>query len=256
MILEAGLGDFGLSWSEVQPALARSTRVCSYDRGGLGWSDASPFRRDPTHETNELHTLLTVAGIQPPYLLVGHSYGGDLARLYVSRFPQGIVGLVLVEASNQDQWSQLPEGRADWAIYLNTCRTELRKARFGLLRLRHDPISYYEPAVRPIAESFSYGPKAVKATCGEALAILGRGPAEIQPARWFGPLPLTVISAGKNFWEKPESWAVWQVMQAGDSAMSTSSSRVIAANAQHEVQHDQPAIVIAQVERMLTTVRH
>jgi pimeloyl-ACP methyl ester carboxylesterase len=256
VILEAGLGDFGISWSDVQPALAQSTRVCSYDRAGLGWSEASPFRRDPTHETNELHTLLSVAGIQPPYLLVGHSYGGDLARLYVSRFPQGIVGLVLVEASNEDQWSTLPEGRADWATYLRTCHREVLKARFGLLRLRHDPIDYYSPAMKPIAESFSYGPREVRATCGEALALLGRGPKEVQAARSFGALPLIVISAGKNFWQKPESWAAWQAMQTSDSAMSTSSARLIAANSHHEVEHDQPEIIVTQVERMLGVVKH
>jgi pimeloyl-ACP methyl ester carboxylesterase len=68
IILEAGLGDPGLSWSEVQPALARSTRVCSYDRAGFGWSDAGPLPRDPTRETAELHALLEKAGIDAPYV--------------------------------------------------------------------------------------------------------------------------------------------------------------------------------------------
>lgn len=249
VILEAGLGDVGtISWSAVQPAVAKSTRVCSYDRGGLGWSDASPFRRDPTHETNELHTLLTVAGIQPPYVVVGHSYGGDLARLLVSRFPTGVVGLVLVEAANEDQWDKIPEAHADWGTYLKTCRAERIKARFGLVRLGHD-------SVPSVAESFSYGPKQIVATCGEAWAILSRGPKEVKPARSFGALPLIVVSAGKNFWEKAETWAVWQAMQASDSTMSSCSARVIAANAQHEVEHDQPDVVIAQVERMVSAVR-
>lgn len=256
IILEAGLGDIGLSWSEVQPALAQSTRVCAYDRAGLGWSDAGPSLRDPTRETTELHALLSGAGIQPPYVIVGHSWGGDLARLYVSRFPQGVVGLVLVEASNVDQWSKLPAGRSAWAEYLRSCRMDGIKAWFGLVRLRHDSIPYYAPAVRPVAESFSYGPRQVRATCGEASALLGPGPAEVEPARWFGALPLIVISAGKNFWNTPEAWEAWQAMQAGDSAMSSSSARLIASHAEHEVEHDQPDMIVTQVERMLATARH
>jgi pimeloyl-ACP methyl ester carboxylesterase len=255
VILEAGLGDFGLSWSEVQPALAKSTRVCSYDRAGLGWSDAGPSPRDPTRETDELHTLLSRADIAPPYLVVGHSYGGDLSRLFVRRFPQGVAGLVLVEASNADQWSTVPEAHADWSGYLDECRLDPLRARFGLLRLKHQPIPYYADAVRPIAESFSYAPRAVMATCGEAAAILGPGPAELQPVRSFGDLPLIVISAGKNFWGKPESWAAWQAMQVGDSTMSTRSERVIADGSQHEVEHDRPDVVIAQVEGMLNVLR-
>jgi len=255
IILEAGLGDLGLSWSLVQPALARSARVCSYDRAGLGWSDAGPFPRDPMQETAELWTLLARAKVSPPYLLVGHSYGGDLARLYAARFPDQVRGLVLVEAANEDQWSKLPEALGDWAGYVRTCRADRIKAVFGLLRLRHDPIPYYEPAVQPIAESFSYGQKEVAATCGEAAAIVGPGPTELQPVRSFGDLPLIVVSAGKSFWEKPESWAAWQALQASDSAMSSRSDRVIADQSQHEVEHDQPRVVIAQVERMLKALR-
>lgn len=256
IILEAGLGDMGLSWSEVQPALARLTRVCSYDRAGIGWSDASPFPRDLTHESDELHTLLARADIRPPYILVGHSYGGDLARLYTARFAQGIEGLVLVEATNEDQWWKIPEAPVDWAPYLQSCRTDDTKAKFGLIRLRHDSIPYYAPAVLHVAESFSYGPREVAAACGEAFTIYGRGPVELAPVRSFGALPLIVISAGKTFWNKPETWAAWQAMQAGDSAMSSRSSRVIAANAQHEVEHDQPEVVVTQVERMLDALRH
>jgi pimeloyl-ACP methyl ester carboxylesterase len=255
VILEAGLGDIGLSWSDVQPAVARMTTVCSYDRAGLGWSEAGPFPRDPVRETAELHALLARAGIQPPYVLVGHSYGGDLTRLYAARFPLGIVGLVLVEASNQDQWSKLPEARKDWDAYLSQCRLDPLRARFGLLRLRHDPIPYYADAVRPTAEGFSYGPKSVAAVCGEARALLGPGPAELQPVQSLGTLPLIVISAGKSFWRDAETWATWQAMQARDTTLSTHAAQVIAPDAQHEVEHDAPGVVVTQVGRMLLLVR-
>jgi pimeloyl-ACP methyl ester carboxylesterase len=222
VILEAGLGDPAISWSGVQPALARSARVCSYDRAGLGSSDPGPFPRDPMRETGELHTLLSRAGLAPPYVLVGHSYGGDLTRLYAARFPQGVVGLVLVEAANEDQWWKIPEARTAWDEYLRECRKK---------------------------------PKDGPATCGEAAAILDQGPAELRPIRSLGSLPLIVVSAGKSFWGKAATWAAWQAMQASDSALSSCSDRVIAAKSQHEVEKDEPQIIVDQVERMLKAIR-
>ena len=222
VILEAGLGDPASSWSAVQPALSRSARVCSYDRAGLGYSDAGPLPRDPIQETGELHTLLERAAIAPPYVLVGHSYGGDLTRLYASRFPKGVVGLVLVEAANQDQWWKIPEAKTAWETYLRECREK---------------------------------PKDGPATCAEAEAILGKGPAELEPVRSLGSLPLIVVSAGRTFWDKAETWAAWQAMQVSDSALSSCSDRVIATRSQHEVEKDEPQVIVTQVDRMLKAVR-
>jgi pimeloyl-ACP methyl ester carboxylesterase len=255
VILEAGLGDMGVSWAQVQPTLARWTQACSYDRAGLGWSDAGPSPRDPARETDELHTLLSRAGVTPPYVLVGHSYGGDLVRLYAHRFPDGVAGLVLVEASNQDQWSKIPEAQGAWSEYLRTCHWDAIRARFGWLRLRHDPIPYYADSVRPIAESFSYGPKEIAATCGEAVAILGQGPGELAVVRSLGELPLMVISAGRSFWRSPEAWAAWQAMQASETTLSSRSVRVIAEHSQHDVQHDEPRVVTTYVGSMLSIVK-
>jgi hypothetical protein len=81
------------------------------------------------------------------------------------------------------------------------------------------------------------------------------GPAEIRQVQSLGAMPLIVVSAGKSFWEKPESWAAWQAMQASDTTMSSSASRVIADGSQHEVEHDRPDAIIAQVERMLKALR-
>ena len=80
VILEAGLNDFYVSWTKVQPEVAKTTRVCSYDRAGLGWSEASPNPRASDVMAEELHVLLNNAGIAPPYVLVGHSFGGINVR--------------------------------------------------------------------------------------------------------------------------------------------------------------------------------
>ena len=84
VILEAGLGDFSVEWSLVQPGVSRFARVCSYDRAGDGWSDIGPHPRTFRQIVYELHTLLERAGVRGPFVLVGHSYGGWLVRQYQS----------------------------------------------------------------------------------------------------------------------------------------------------------------------------
>src|SRR5215831_16413900 len=81
VILEAGAGDFSVDWSLVQPLVAPFARACSYDRAGAGWSDLGPRPRTMRQQVWELHALLEHAGEKPPFVLVGHSYGGWLARL-------------------------------------------------------------------------------------------------------------------------------------------------------------------------------
>ena len=97
VILEAGTAFSVPAWQLVQPAVAATTRVCSYDRAGNGWSEAGPLPRDARQIANELHALLGREGISPPYVLVGHSFGGMYARAYTGAHPAEVAGMVLVE---------------------------------------------------------------------------------------------------------------------------------------------------------------
>ena len=103
VILESGVGDDSLKWARVQPELSKMTRVCSYDRAGLGWSDPRPDLRDSNSIADQLHGLLTAAQITGPIVLMGHSIAGLHLRAYVSRHPQAVVGLVLVDAATPEQ---------------------------------------------------------------------------------------------------------------------------------------------------------
>lgn len=106
VILESGWGMPGLSWVLVQPELAKGRRVCSYDRVGRGYSDSDPALESRPRTQGEiaeqLHTLLMAAGERGPFVLVGHSHGGLMARCYYNRYPQEVAGLVLVDSSTED----------------------------------------------------------------------------------------------------------------------------------------------------------
>ena len=108
VILESGLGNMSVDWANVQPEVAKTTRVCAYDRAGTGWSEPGPEPRDPQQIAHELHTLLGNAGIDGPYVLVGQSFGGLYVRMYAARYPKEVEGMVLVDASHPDMWTRLP----------------------------------------------------------------------------------------------------------------------------------------------------
>jgi pimeloyl-ACP methyl ester carboxylesterase len=102
VVLIAGGGDFSFDWSLVQPEVSHFARVCSYDRAGSAWSDLGPTPRTMHQEAYELHLLLKKAGIKGTYLLVGHSIGGLIARIYADQYPKEVVGIVLVDSTHED----------------------------------------------------------------------------------------------------------------------------------------------------------
>ncbi len=108
VVLEAGLGDVSVEWKHVQPEIARFSRVCSYDRAGYGGSDAGPMPRTSAQIAHELHALLQRAGEAPPYLLVGSSFGGYSVRVFNGEYPDQVVGIVLADATQEDQYELLP----------------------------------------------------------------------------------------------------------------------------------------------------
>jgi pimeloyl-ACP methyl ester carboxylesterase len=102
IVLISGAGDFSFDWGLVQSGVSRFARVCSYDRAGLAWSDPGPTPRTMRQDAYELHTLLKAARIKAPYVLVGHSIGGLIARVYAGQYPDEVVGMVLVDSTHED----------------------------------------------------------------------------------------------------------------------------------------------------------
>lgn len=113
VVLESGLSEGALSWSAVQPEISKTTRVCAYDRSGYFWSEPSKAERSSDVIARELMTLLNNAGEKGPYVVVGHSIGGLHVRAFSSRYPDQVVGMVLVDSSHEQQNSRL--GYPAWA---------------------------------------------------------------------------------------------------------------------------------------------
>jgi pimeloyl-ACP methyl ester carboxylesterase len=112
VILDAGSGLFSAQWVRVQREVSSATRVCAYDRAGMGWSEMGPEPRDAKQITGELHALLTKAGIEGPYVLVGHSFGGMYMQTYAARYPEEVAGVALVDSSTDpDQFGPRSEAR-------------------------------------------------------------------------------------------------------------------------------------------------
>ena len=113
VILESGSGATSVDWANIQPEVANTTRVCAYDRAGSGWSEPGPGPGDPQQIAGELHTLLGNAGIDGPYVLVGHSFGGLYVRMYAELYPNEVEGMVLVDSSHPEQSKRSAEAQAD-----------------------------------------------------------------------------------------------------------------------------------------------
>jgi pimeloyl-ACP methyl ester carboxylesterase len=230
VLLEAGFGGTTNNWSAVQPQLARTTRVCSYDRAGLGNSLPIPGVHDAADEIADLQRLLGHARIAPPYVLVGHSYGGLLARLFAHAHPGDTAGVVLVDAMGRDQdrtfaaaWRRAP-------------------ARIKLLAPKPDFPAIENGVNLRASEALD----ARVRTLGDTpLAVITRGQAEDQGAS----LPAPVRRATER---------LWTTMQDELAAMSTDHVHVVALRSGHFVQgyaDGQPAVVVRAVRAVTEAAR-
>jgi pimeloyl-ACP methyl ester carboxylesterase len=133
VLLEAGMGSFSPNWHWVQEELASTVHSVAYDRAGLGWSRPSRRQRDAQTIAMELRAALREAGIEPPYVLAGHSFGGLPVRAFADLYPEQTAGLVLVDASHPDQWVRWPTPHADRILEISQ-RVLGWLGWFGLLR--------------------------------------------------------------------------------------------------------------------------
>jgi len=256
VVLDSGLGDSYLSWHKVQPEIAKFTRVCSYDRAGLGYSDTSSQPRTSRVIAEELHALLQAAGVTPPYVIVGHSMGGYNVRLYTSMYPKDIAGMVLVDASHPEQENRFPpelknmEGswhrEAEFIAYTMP---------FGIPRLLG---LCDEGAIDRAADCNGH-------TATERMAEIQAFPESAVQAALTGPfgdLPLVVLSHDPDKFSNdlPPDLAksvnqLWETMQEDLAYLSTRGAQTVAKNSGHYIQIDRPDVVIDAVRRIVEQAR-
>jgi pimeloyl-ACP methyl ester carboxylesterase len=136
VLFEAGIAATNLNWYHIQETVSRFTCTASYDRSGLGWSSPCRTSRTPGNIAVELHAMLRCAGIKPPYILVGHSFGGLVMRRYALSYPEDVAGVVLIDPMRCEEWPPLNPAKQfmlDRGKRLS--RFAIPIARFGLARL-------------------------------------------------------------------------------------------------------------------------
>ncbi len=282
VILEAGAGDFSVDWSLVQPSVARFARVCSYDRAGSGWSDLGPRPRTMHQIGYELHTLLEKAGEPPPYVLVGHSRGGWLVRLYRTMYPADVAGMVLVEAGGDNPWRKTPEKGLVRSADLATAKTipavntsgPLREseipARFvtmikdqvrDLAPRANDPPRNKLPADAQRMRTWSYAQVKMQiandnAFEPEELGILRAERARTE--RVLGDMPLIVLSRGLPEDPSPAGRAGEEEHardQASLVALSRAGKQVVARRSGHHIPLDEPDLVVVAIRDVIAAAR-
>jgi pimeloyl-ACP methyl ester carboxylesterase len=256
VILDSGLGDSYISWRKVQPHIARFTRVCSYDRAGLGYSDSSPRPRTSKDFAQELHILLHNAGIIPPYILAGHSMGGFDVRLYASLYRSEVAGMVLVDSSHPEQQKRLPAALNDFdASWLREQEFFEFTMPFGIARL----LGFCGNDAEARAAECNF--HSLRESVAE-LKTIAKSAAQTASAGSLGDMPLAVLSRDPDSpqYDLPEDLVkpasdAWQRMQRELAQLSTRGTQVIAKNSGHYIQLDRSDLVIEAIRRVVDQAR-
>lgn len=260
VVMDAGAGGIGLHWALVQAEIARHARAVVYDRAGMGWSEPSPKPRTAEVMAQELHTLLANAGIPAPYVLVGHSFGGVVIRQFARRYPREVAGMVLVDSAHEEQFKRFPKPMIAMLSKMLPMM-KLMKLFFaaGIPALRVSSMALDKRVPQPIAEI----DRAIRAANARHFAaqlrefevIVGN---QNPPVETLGEIPLLVLSHGipqpmPNFSDEinAEYEVIWQELQRDQAALSSNSQHIIAERSGHDIQLEQPELVITAVQQIL-----
>lgn len=243
VILENGLGGSGLvGWSFVQPEVSSFTRVCSYDRAGIGYSDPGPSPRTARRIAHELAQLLDRADVSGPLVLVGASIGGLFVRVFASEHDERVVGLVLVDASHEDQEMSLPRIAPLVPILSSTGVFRLLGLSFG-----GNPESL-PTSVRRFARATAFRTSAYQATANEGIQ-LPESAAEVRLSRRKLAIPVVVLTAGLG------TDPAWQSMQRDQVGLSEQGCQVIAERSGHAIAIGQPQAIVQPIRAIVHRVR-
>ncbi len=264
VILDAAADMMSSDWAWIQPEIAKHTRVCSYDRAGMGWSDSGPQPRDAKQVTIELHTLLTKAGLSAPYALVGHSAGGLYTRMYAAEYPEEVAGMVLVDPGHPDMETRIPALQAQNASDASLVNAMRVLSYFGLPRLlgvgKNNAQGLPSQQAAEV-NAFVSRPQ----HWATILDLINSTSATYDEVRTTGPLgniPLVVISANTAWFTKgapaDDARKILNDLQSEIAELSTNSSHRIIDGATHgSLVHNQndAQAVISAIEDVLTSLQ-
>jgi pimeloyl-ACP methyl ester carboxylesterase len=243
VVIDTGAGDLAQKWHDIQDRLAETSRVCTYDRAGYGRSEPGPMPRHSQRSADELQLLLKVAGIQGPYVLVGHSLGGLNAQVFASRYPDLVSGLVLIDPPPLDFFTG--------------------KAFSGLYEMASQQTSEYSAAAERARQSVNPGERAkashLEAVASEHHAFLNESAEQVAAIASFGDTPLTVMAAGMSnpaFGDEAQAFqAFWIEQNRALANRSTDSTFILVEESGHHLEDDAPDAVVRAIDEMVARVR-
>jgi pimeloyl-ACP methyl ester carboxylesterase len=266
VIADAGNGDFSLSWGLVLPDVVQLTRICVYDRAGYGWSKPSPTPRTAHQMATELHTLLVNAEVEGPYILVGHSLGGLVVRMYSSLYPEEVVGMVLVDAAHEESLTRYPAEVYQILQQQDRIRSVMGlMARFGVFQIMGESVgALFIPEhikLLPADQQKMYllltsNPDYFAISRAE-MQSMAESCEQVSRAGDLRNLPLVIVAAAKQIEGAPDDFpvdvilATAKTLQEDLATLSTNSTYIVADGSGHNIHFDRPDLVSAAIRQIL-----
>jgi len=265
VVLESGASAFAIDWQRVQPLLSNNNRVCSYDRLGYGWSDS--IADSDANTVSNLHALLQNAGEQPPFVMVGASRGGLYVRLYQAKYPDEVVGLVLVDPTHEERLYTMYQGKALSIATLTAeqLRTTVPSGK-GFVRIpRRTPqegrpfdqlprelydtrVALDAKLIRTTPDSLSYESVLENAEADRAILAQLREQRRKHKRR-LGNMPLVILTRGADT-DNDRIMAYDEMSQ-----MSSNSRHTVVIGSGHEIHLFKPEAVIEAINDVITAAR-
>lgn len=229
IIIDAGLGDDSSEWQSILEQSAQTTQTCVYDRPGYGWSDYGPRPRNSSRIAYELNLLLKQAKIPPPYILVGHSFGGYNIRLFAANYPETIAGIVFVEASHEQQYQRLN---------INIPKSNKR----------FNSVIFQSIVTKNVSQKNQLLQDRAFHTAGYEISSLYQSSRQVQRSGNIPTVPLIVISRGIAEWEGSDyarkHEKTWISLQQDLTYLSPLSQHIFAHHSGHNIHQQQPQIIV------------